>query len=231
MSRHPPAEEGSGREADCLRRHHHEDAGRAARLGSARLGSARLGSARLGSARLGSARLGSARLGSARLGSARLGSARLGSARLGSARQDYTTRALPECQAKSAVYGSPVAPGGRGSINVPVHDGCTPSRRSVSFGPTTATYISPKYHTARRQRSLTGTHPAPAGPRRIHPGKALPAVVPASRPDCRAATQPARRARPPQAFRRVRGGPGPGTSAAARRGGPRPASQPSEATT
>ena len=44
--------EGSGREANRPRWRRHEDAGRAARLGSARLGSARLGSARLGSAGL-----------------------------------------------------------------------------------------------------------------------------------------------------------------------------------
>ena len=127
--------EGSGREANRPRWRRHEDAGRAARLGSARLGSARLGSARLGSARL------------------------------GSARQDYTIGALPECQVKSAVCGSPRRAREHGSITVLVRHGYAPSRHSASFGPTTpwqnTTLPTSKYHTARRQRSPTKARLAP----------------------------------------------------------------------
>ena len=86
----------------------------------------------------------------------RLGSARLGSARLGSARQDYTIGTVPECQAKSAAYGSPVAPGERGSISVLVHDGYTHSRHSAQHQPS-------KYHIARRKPRASRPQ-APAAP-------------------------------------------------------------------
>ena len=112
--------EGSGREANRPRWRRHEDAGRAARLGSARLGSAR---------------------------------------------QDYTIGTLPECQAKSAVCGSPRRAREHGSITVLVRHGYAPSRHSASFGPTTpwqnTTLPTSKYHTARRQRSPTKARLAP----------------------------------------------------------------------
>ena len=127
--------------------------GGAAKSQVGRLGSARLGSARLGSARLGSARLGSARLGSARLGSARLGSARLGSARLG---RIVPPAPCTECQAKSAVYGSPVAPGGHRSISVSSHDGYLPilgMLPKIRFDDATAT-LRPQRSRAKPWRSL-----------------------------------------------------------------------------
>ena len=97
---------------------------------------------------------------------------------------------MPECQAKSAVYGGPVAPGERGSVNVLVHDGYTPSRHSAGFRPTTAVKNTTLRTGNEAGRGLTGTDPAPAELRRIHLGKALSAVETAYRPDWR--TQPSR---------------------------------------
>ena len=110
-------------------------------------------------------------------------------------------------------------------------NGCTPSGHSASLRPAAATKIphcAPATKPAEACPAPIGRRPSPAAstpPRHCPPSRRPPVPV--------AAPQPSRldgRGRP-QAFPRVRGGPGSGASAAAREKGPRPASQPPEATT